>query len=558
MSIKNKLFTGFGLVLGFTLIIGIVGFWTISKEIGTLGRITTHEMPFMQVSYELEADALNHRRYEKDFFLNIGKPEKQTGYIAKFNKASAALKAHLETIEKLTASSNSDTAKIQGLIDTARHNYQTYYDNFIALTNTVKNDTSITPQKANELMSPSKQFIYDFETALDTLVDIGNHQAALIGQDAANSGKSSQTLMLFLFIAAAVISMVIIFMVIKSIQSGLTKLTEYIGIVSAGDLTRQIEVDGKDEISQICVQFNGFSDKLKAVINNLMNNTRVLSSSSSGLTSISSRMVDDTKAISDIATTVSHASNRMSQNMASVASASDHASTNVGFVAAASEEMTSTINEIAQNSEKAREITHNAVSQAQSASESMERLGVSAKEISQVTESINEISEQTNLLALNATIEAARAGEAGKGFAVVANEIKELAKQTQVATLNIRNKIEGIQNSTTESVAVIQQISTIIHDINDIVGTIASAVEEQSATTREIAKNVAEAATGIQDVNENVNSSAQMSDSISADIKTIDTSVNTMSNSSTQVSDNARELAKLSDQLIEMIAWFKV
>jgi methyl-accepting chemotaxis protein len=90
--------------------------------------------------------------------------------------------------------------------------------------------------------------------------------------------------------------------------------------------------------------------------------------------------------------------------------------------------MTSTINEIAQKPEKARDITNEAVAQAKSASERIDKLGKAADEIGKATETITEISEQTNLLALNATIEAARAGEAGKGFAVVATEIKELAK----------------------------------------------------------------------------------------------------------------------------------
>ena len=108
--------------------------------------------------------------------------------------------------------------------------------------------------------------------------------------------------------------------------------------------------------------------------------------------------------------------------------------------------MTATINEIVKNTGTARQITNEAVSQAETASTIMDDLSGSAQEIDSVTESITQISEQTNLLALNATIEAARAGEAGKGFAVVANEIKDLAKQAAASTEEIKKRNHGIQD----------------------------------------------------------------------------------------------------------------
>jgi methyl-accepting chemotaxis protein len=147
--------------------------------------------------------------------------------------------------------------------------------------------------------------------------------------------------------------------------------------------------------------------------------------------------------------------------------------------------MSATVNEIAQHTEKARTISNNAVIQAETTSENVQQLSLSADEIGRATEVISEISGQTNLLALNATIEAAHAGEAGKGFAVVANEIKELAGQTAGATQEINEKVVSIQSSTTRTTTELKEILDIIQKVDEIVTTIATAVEEQSASTSE-------------------------------------------------------------------------
>lgn len=90
-----------------------------------------------------------------------------------------------------------------------------------------------------------------------------------------------------------------------------------------------------------------------------------------------------------------------------------------------------------------------------SADESMgviRRLGEESKEIVGIIQTITEISSQTKLLALNATIEAARAGEHGKGFAVVAEEIQKLSEQTQEAVGDIETIIREVVKNTEQSV----------------------------------------------------------------------------------------------------------
>jgi methyl-accepting chemotaxis protein len=66
----------------------------------------------------------------------------------------------------------------------------------------------------------------------------------------------------------------------------------------------------------------------------------------------------------------------------------------------------------------------------QSSAEIIDVLGRRADDIGKIIEVIDDLAEQTNLLALNAAIEAARAGEHGLGFAVVAEEVRKLAEKS--------------------------------------------------------------------------------------------------------------------------------
>ncbi|MFH0782500.1 MAG: methyl-accepting chemotaxis protein [Pseudomonadota bacterium] len=346
----------------------------------------------------------------------------------------------------------------------------------------------------------------------------------------------------------------------KTIVARINKIVDMLKDIAEGegDLTRRIPTSSTDEIGQLAQWFNLFVENIQGIIKIITENAINLDEASVGLLKLAGHMSNGADHMAGKSNAVAVSAEEMSSNMASVSATMEQSSANVRVVASAVEELNATVNEIAQNSEKASNITSEAVSQAQSASERMRIFGTIARDITQVTEVITEISEQTNLLALNATIEAARAGEAGKGFAVVANEIKALAKQTAQATLEIKNKINGIQESTSGTISDIDRIVTVINNINDIVTVIASSVEEQSIATKEIASNVAQTNDGIQDVNINVSQSSQVAEVIAKDIADVNTSVGEMSNNSSQVNVSAQELANLADQINTLVRKFRV
>ena len=558
LSLFQKMVGGFILVSLITGIVGGLGYRIIKANMTAFEALSTEDIKFLEDADKLSNMALEHRRYEKDFFLNIGNLEKQNGYIQKFKKVSAKTSEKMKTMAVYMKADSHLSGDIYAAMDDASRAYKQYVSGFLGLVSTIQHDKSITPQKGNQLMKPFKDHIYQFESNVEKIAGAGLVMIKGSSRSVIAQGSFYQKLILVLSLTGTVISIVLGIVVARLIIGPIKKAATFAETMATGDFTQTMVVETNDEIGQCVRSLNKMSEQLKAMIGDVVLGVDTMTESSTELSAISEQLTAGVEKTSSRTGQVATAADQMSGTMSSVAAASEQASNNVRMVAAASEQMSSTINEIAGNTEKGRAITGDAVSMVKTISSSVAQLGKAAMDVGKVTEAINDISEQTNLLALNATIEAARAGEAGKGFAVVANEIKELAKQTAEATQDIRQKIEGIQGSTDRSVTEISQIEKVITDINEIVATIATAVEEQATSTRDIANNVNQAASGIQDVNTNVAQMATVSTDIAKDVQEVDQTTREMSDGSVQVNSSAKELAELAEQLNAMVTQFKI
>lgn len=339
---------------------------------------------------------------------------------------------------------------------------------------------------------------------INQLIALNTKSATEAGEISRAEYESANLSMIAVSVVAVLLTIMLAWLLTRSIVNPMTRAVRAAEEISSGDLTRPIEVDGKDEATQLL-------RALATMQRNLRQTIELISGSSTQLAS----------AAEELSAVTEESSRGLQQQNNEI----EQAATAVNEMTAAVEEVArnavSTSEASQQSNQAARQGRDRVIetvksiedmaTQIHATSGLVEGLAAQGRDIGKVLDVIRSIAEQTNLLALNAAIEAARAGEAGRGFAVVADEVRALAHRTAQSTTEIEQMVAGIQTRTGEAVHsmsrntdstrttlslassagdALELITEAISQINERNLVIASASEEQAQVSREVDRNL--------------------------------------------------------------------
>ncbi len=349
-----------------------------------------------------------------------------------------------------------------------------------------------------------------------------------------------------ILVTAIIIMALLIFGIMRSITRPLREVADALQNIASGDgdLTQALNYRGNDEIGELSLGFNTFTEKLRTIVTELQNTAQVLQQSSSELEKAAHDSLDSSEC--------------QLQETEMIATSMNEVTYSVQEVARNAEQAASQVSSATQQAEAGQQSIHNSLQQTdqlsatiEQAVEVMEALSAESTQIGTVLEVINSIAEQTNLLALNAAIEAARAGEQGRGFAVVADEVRLLAQRTQQSTEEVQNMIDSLQTNSRAAVQVIQESSQAS----------AKTVEQANIASASL-EQITLALTALSDLNASIASStlqqSHVAEEISQNISRVAGLAGTSTTAAQQASCSSENLDQLARSLSNILAQFKV
>jgi methyl-accepting chemotaxis protein len=265
------------------------------------------------------------------------------------------------------------------------------------------------------------------------------------------------------FVMATVVIAIIIVSVIGMVialdlEKKLNRLQKVLGKIAEGDLTVQVEGEGKTAFGKVnrdmTETISGVKQLIAKVKTVAMQVSERVEEVEHATKNISKSATDINLSIDEI----NQGTNQQANDAADCLTKMDELSHRILTTSSSVDEVTriadDTINRIKTGSENMEQLVNKSKETGKLSEEVGEKVATLAErsiQIESFVSQIEEIADQTNLLSLNASIEAARAGDAGRGFAVVANEIQKLSENSLEASRKIAEVVKTILEMTDEA-----------------------------------------------------------------------------------------------------------
>ena len=290
------------------------------------------------------------------------------------------------------------------------------------------------------------------------------------------TGQRALWLTIAVMLGAIAFTIVVGFLLIRSIVRPLGQAVDVAGHVAQGCLDMEIDATGHDELAHL----------LKSIQNMQQSLTKTVSAVRQGSESVATASAEIAQGNLDLSSRTESQASALEETAASMEQLSAQVKHNADNARTANQLAQSASTVVIQGGEVVGQVA-----------ETMKGINDSSRRIADIISVIDGIAFQTNILALNAAVEAARAGEEGRGFAVVASEVRALAGRSADAAKEIKRLIDVSVVRVEHGTALVEkagetmtEVVASIRRVTVIIGEISAASNEQALGVAQVGEAV--------------------------------------------------------------------
>ncbi|MFZ4550457.1 MAG: methyl-accepting chemotaxis protein [Aquabacterium sp.] len=298
---------------------------------------------------------------------------------------------------------------------------------------------------------------------VDETVKVASGVAEASMSDFVSVIRLSKVILAVVLVVSIVLSVVLFSTTIRSILRPLRQSVSAVDRMAQGDLTEDIQPEGRDEMTVLSSALLRLQQSLKQTVQVVQGNAMVVAESSRGMAQQNQDLSDRT-----------HQQAESLQQTSTTLGALSHAVGDNAYHSAQASELATGASEAAARSGA---VMGQVV-------DSIRDIQASSRQIGEIIGLIDSIAFQTNILALNAAVEAARAGEQGRGFAVVASEVRMLAHRSAEAAREIKQLVTTSGEQVERGTLLVDEAGVAMRETVEAIVNVARIVQDITVSTQ--------------------------------------------------------------------------
>jgi methyl-accepting chemotaxis protein len=205
ISVKTKLWGLIAIMLLLIISVGAVGFITLDRGAAALKEFVDQDEALQNLTSRVHLHIIQLRRFEKDYFLNIGHPEKQQEYLKKYQEIDAAIPQLMGNLAALVQTDVHLSQDLKAKVAALAALYADYRGGFDDTVRRLKNEPNLTPQQANALMAKFKAGIPVLEADMAAVAEAIDRMEISVSAQAVKRSIEAR-----MFIAVALLAAIVL------------------------------------------------------------------------------------------------------------------------------------------------------------------------------------------------------------------------------------------------------------------------------------------------------------------------------------------------------------